>query len=62
MRKEVEKFIDKTDKYRGDFCRYYTGREWTDARHYDLCLDASKLGFEKCVQEIKSYINIRFGE
>jgi len=61
-RKEVEKFIDKTDKYRGDFCRYYTGREWTDARHYDLCLDSSKLGFEKCVQEIKSYINIRFGE
>ena len=61
-RKEMEKFIDKTDKYRGDYCKYYTGRDWTDARHYDLCLNAGKLGFEKCVEEIQSYIKIRFGK
>ena len=61
-RKEMEKFIAKTDKYRGDFYKYYTGREWTDARNYDLCLDSGKLGFEKCVEEIKSYKKIRFGE
>lgn len=60
--KEMEKFIAKTDKYRGDFYKYYTGREWTDARNYDLCLDAGKLGFEKAVEEIISYRNIRFGE
>lgn len=61
-RKEMEKFIAKTDKYRGDFYKYYTGLEWSDARHYDLCLDSGKLGFEKCVEEIKSYKKIRFGE
>ncbi|MGN1141740.1 MAG: AAA family ATPase [Oliverpabstia sp.] len=61
-RKEMEKYIAKTDKYRGDFYKYYTGREWTDARNYDLCLDSGKLGFEKCVEEIKSYKKIRFGE
>ena len=60
-RKEMEKFIAKTDKSRGDFYTYYTGREWTDARNYDLCLDSGKLGFEKCVEEIKSYKKIRFG-
>ena len=54
-RKEMEKFIAKTDKFRGDFYKYHTGREWTDARNYDLCLDSGKLGFEKCVEEIKSY-------
>ena len=59
--KEMEKFIAKTDKYRGDYYRYYTGWEWTDARHYDLCLDSSKLGFEKCKEEILSYRKIRFG-
>ena len=61
-RKEMEKFIAKTDKFRGDFYKYHTGREWTDARKYDLCLDSGKQGFEKCVEEIKSYKKIRFGE
>ena len=57
--KDVEKYIAKTDKYRADYYHYYTGHEWFDARNYDLCLDSSKLGFEKCVEEIKSYIAIR---
>lgn len=59
--KEMEKFIAKTDKYRGDFYHYYTGNTWNDARNYDLCLNSEKLGFEKCVEEIKAYIKIRFG-
>ena len=59
--REMEKFIAKTDKYRGEYYRYYTGWEWSDARHYDLCLNSSKLGFEKCKDEILSYRKIRFG-
>lgn len=58
--KELEKFILKTDKHRADYYKYYTGREWTDARNYDLCLDSSKLGYERCVEEIIAYINVRF--
>ena len=61
-RKEMEKFIAKTDKYRGDFYHYYTGNVWNDARNYDLCLNSSKRGFEKCVEEIKAYIKVRFEE
>ena len=57
---EMQKFIAKTDKYRADYYRHYTGREWTDARNYDLCLNSGKLGFEKCVEEIKAYIKVRF--
>ncbi len=57
---EMEKFIAKTDKYRAEFYKHYTGRDWTDARNYDLCLNSSKLGFEKCVQEIQAYIKVRF--
>ena len=59
--KDVEKFIQKTDKYRGDFYHYYTGRVWNDARNYDLCLNSEKLGFEGCVEAIKAYIQVRFG-
>ena len=58
--KELERFITKTDKERADYYKYYTGREWTDARNYDLCLDSSKLGFERCVDEIIAYMNVRF--
>ena len=60
--KEMQKFIEKTDEYRGNFYRYHTGHEWADARNYDLCLNSGKLGFEKCVEEIKSYIKIRFDQ
>ncbi len=58
--KEMEKYIARVDKYRGDFYHHYTGRSWSDARNYDLCLNSRKLGFEKCVEEIKSYLKIRY--
>lgn len=58
--RELERFIQKTDKHKADYHRYYTGMEWTDARNYDLCLDSSKLGFERCVDEIISYMKVRF--
>lgn len=59
--KEMEHYIRKTDKYRGEYHRYYTGQDWYDARNYDLCIDAGKLGFDKCMEEILSYQAIRFG-
>ena len=60
--KEMEKYIIKTDKHRGDYYHYYTGRAWNDARNYDLCLNSSKLGFDKCVEMIEEYVAIRFGK
>lgn len=58
--KEVEKQILEIDKHRADYYKYYTGREWENAKHYDLCLNSSKLGFHKCVEIVKSYLDIRF--
>ncbi len=58
--KEIDKFIEKTDKYRADYYKYHTGRHWHDLRGYDLCLNSGKLGFEKCVDEILAYIDVRF--
>ena len=58
--KELEKYVQKVDKRKADYHRYYTGLEWTDARNYDLCLDSSKLGFERYVDEIIAYMNVRF--
>lgn len=58
--REMQKFIERTDKYRGDFYAHYTGHKWEDLRNYDLCLDSGKLGFEKTVEEIKAYLKVRF--
>ena len=58
--KELERYIAKTDRHRAGYYKYHTGREWTDARNYDLCLDSSKLGFERCVEEIIAYMKVRF--
>ncbi len=60
--KELEKYIAKIDKERADYYKRHTGHEWTDARNYDLCLDSSKLGFERCTDEIIAYMNVRFGK
>ncbi len=60
--KELEKFIEKTDRFKADYYHYHTGQNWTDARNYDLCLNSGRLGFDKCVEEIKAYTRVRFGE
>ncbi|MDR0220152.1 MAG: cytidylate kinase-like family protein [Lachnospiraceae bacterium] len=60
--KEMDRFIEKTDKRRAQHYKYYTGREWTNARNYDLCLNCGKLGFYRCMEEIKAYIRVRFPE
>ena len=47
------------DKYRSEYYYYHTGEKWEDPKNYDLSIDTSVLGFEKSVQLIKSYINLR---
>ncbi len=59
-RKEAERRIERIDRQRRAYYRYYTGRDWTDAGNYDLCLDSSHLGFDKCVEIIQGYIDVRF--
>ena len=59
--KEMEKFILKTDRFRGDYYHYYTGRTWNDARNYDLCLDSAAIGLDNCVEVIKRVIELKFG-
>lgn len=58
--KELEKQILSIDKRRADYYKYFTGRDWNDAENYDLCLNSSQLGFKKCVEIVKAYLDIRF--
>ncbi|MBB2181935.1 cytidylate kinase-like family protein [Lachnospiraceae bacterium MD1] len=58
--KEIEKQILSIDKHRAEYYKYYTGRDWKNAENYDLCLNSSRLGFDKCVEIVQSYMDIRF--
>lgn len=60
-RKEALKKIASTDKERAAYYKAHTGREWIDARNYDLCLNTGSLSFDKCVQIISDFIKIKLG-
>lgn len=60
-RKEAIKTITATDKERAAYYKAHTGREWIDARNYDLCLNSGDLGFDKCVDIITDFIKVKLG-
>ena len=49
---EAEVHVKKRDKKRAAHYKYITDREWGDVKNYNLCLDSSKLGIEKCIELI----------
>ncbi|MBQ8027424.1 MAG: cytidylate kinase-like family protein [Clostridia bacterium] len=56
--KEAQRMITKTDKERSEYFKHYTGLDWENAKNYNLCLDTSRLSYDKCVDIIKGYIDI----
>lgn len=60
-RKEAIKTIIATNKARAAYYKTHTGREWIDARNYDLCLNSGDLGFDKCVDIITDFIKTKLG-
>ena len=59
-RGEALERIEKIDKYRANYYKYYTGREWYDAHNYDFCIDTAAMSYEKLIAVVKSYIWNRF--
>ncbi|SDB16927.1 Cytidylate kinase [Ruminococcaceae bacterium FB2012] len=59
--KEAGKLIEKTDKDRSSYYKYYTGRDWQNAMNYNICLDTSRLDYATCVKIIRGYIDIISG-
>lgn len=57
-RPDAEKLTRKTDKRRADYYRYFTGRDWRDAAHYDLCLNTGRLNIDQCVEMVKAALEI----
>lgn len=49
---KMKDVIHTVDKRRSKYCEYYSNTKFGDARNYDICLDSSKLGIEKCIDII----------
>jgi hypothetical protein len=58
---EAARAVRRTDKYRADYHRYYTGEKWTDGVNFDLCLNSSRLGWDGCAEVIKHAVSEKLG-
>ena len=54
-------FIEDIDRKRSSYYNYFTGRTWGDPAVYDICLNSSTLGYEKCAQIILALAKERLG-
>ena len=60
--KTADKFISKTDKYRRDYYRYFTGQEWENMQNYDLCINTTQMTYERAAKAIQDFAeNMRAG-
>lgn len=50
--KSIEKRLKERDQKRKTYYKTYTGEEWGKAQNYDLSLDTSTFGIDKCVEII----------
>lgn len=59
---KAQDMIIKTDKYRADYYRFYTGGgDWTNPTSYDLTLNSARVGRENCAKVIEFYLNMKLG-
>lgn len=54
--KTPEAALEKMDKQRSTYYNYYTGKVWGKCDHYDLCVNAGRIGVDKTVEVILNYI------
>lgn len=54
--KSPEARLQEKDKRRRVNYHHYTGRTWGQAQNYDICLNSSILGIEKCADIIVSLV------
>lgn len=54
--KDVAGYIKKRDKQRRDYYNFHTDGRWGDTMNYDICLNTSRLGYDKCVRAIEDML------
>jgi CMP/dCMP kinase len=52
----AEKMILQSDKERPLYYHTFTGKEWSDARQYDISINTGKIGLDQSVEFIMKYL------
>lgn len=52
--KNIERMIKQKDMQRKTYYNSFTEQEWGDIKNYDMCLNTSSLGYERCVDAVVS--------
>lgn len=59
---EAARMIRKTDKYRAQYYKYYTGGGlWTNPINYDMTLNSARVGRDRCVDLIEACLKMKTG-
>lgn len=53
--------IEDIDRKRSSYYNYFTGRTWGDPAFYDICLNSTTLGYDKCAEIIVNLAKERLG-
>ena len=60
-RSKALSLIEDIDRKRSSYYNYFTGRTWGDPAFYDVCLNSTTFGYEKCADIIVSLAKERLG-
>ncbi len=60
--KTAESELNKIDKGRANYYKYYTGSAWKNMDNYDLCISTSKLDVAHAVALLRDVAKLTFGE
>jgi hypothetical protein len=55
--KRAEQIIEKSDRDRADFYRYFFEQDWTDSSHYTMCFNTARMTPQLCASIVKAYID-----
>lgn len=60
---EAHRLISKTDRYRYEYYKFYTGgKDWRDPVAYDMTLNSDRVGRDNCVTVICDYLKTKFAQ
>lgn len=54
---KIEDNILKIDKRRANYHNFHTGEKWGRIENYSLCINSAKVGIDKAVEVIKTYVD-----
>lgn len=54
--KEAEKLLNKAENTRRNYYNFYTGKTWGASESYDLCINISRLGYDKSFEIVLNFV------